>query len=268
LVERSRRNRVGAVESRNKRVMAMARRVMLPMMTRRRVQDVQDEKEVARFIEEEGVKEKLKVGDCAEPEDRRPGDWCLDDVDMEEVSNDKITEEVEEDKGIGQGNVVSEEEESSEEEVVSDKKEEVVVSDGAEEEDDDEKDGVAILESLLEGSGMEEQQKRNPWLRALMHRIKTGELPKGRKLRERIKMCEYKYGLGYGGILKRVDLACLGTVESPVVIPPHLVDLLLLYMKAFFSFLASRQGLHRVPDVSKVAKVAKVALATLLTLLT
>jgi hypothetical protein len=213
-------------ESRNRRVMAMARRAVLPMMTRRRVQDVQDEEEVARFIE----KEKTRVGDCAEPEDRMLGDWCLEDVGMEEVSNGESAEEEEEDKGIERGNAVSEE--GNEEVLVSDEEEEGVGGVGVDvgEEDEDEKDGAAILDSLLEGSGMAEQQRRDPWLKALMHRIKTGELPDGKKLRERVKACEYKYGLGYGGILKRVDLACLGIVESPVVIPPHLVDLLLLYM--------------------------------------
>jgi hypothetical protein len=203
-------------KERNERIMRMAKETgMVGAMTRKAAREIeereQDVEEVARFV-------------AGEEEDRMEGGED-DGSSMEEVSEDeelgneeRVT--ISDDEAIG-GTELKEKTGMEDDEVEA---KEIVV------EEEEEESGAEVLGSLLEGEGMAGEQRKDPWLGVLMKRIKTGVLPEEDKLREKVLACEYRYAIGEKGILRRVDISCIGTIDSPVVVPTHLVDLLLLYM--------------------------------------
>jgi hypothetical protein len=227
---------IGGVRMRGGEQSGLGWGMRVMMMTRRaarriedEMQDEEDLNDVAESLFQERKKEAARVGDLAERRDAIDEDWVGDKNEEGDVMSDVEGERESEDEVL-RGESDEEMELISDDEVLRGE----IVGEGKEDDetvvDREEESGAEMLGYLLEGEGMAAEQKKDPWLSILMTRINTSVLPEEKELRDRVQAVEYKYAIGGKGILRRVDVACLGTVDSPVVVPTHLVDLLLLYM--------------------------------------
>jgi hypothetical protein len=129
-----------------------------------------------------------------------------------------------------------EEEEENEEEEVEEEENKEEDEGGQEEGVEDEQDyaageiGTQVIEVLGGVAVFGKEQRKDEWLATLVQRLEDGELPEDEELKKKVLRNEHLYSVDGEGVLRRIDIAGLGRIHHPVVVPTHLVDMILFAM--------------------------------------